>query len=142
MELKDKKSLTLVMILIVAGIIFTVGLDMVVNPKNYQPTPITVYQNITVAEAYEIIEDNETHVVDVRGLEGCGTCQFNKGHLPKAFRYTDPTELYNLSNPLLVYSADGSMGAWFCEQLMGHVYGNVYNLEGGWNAWSNYYLPQ
>jgi len=142
MDKEQKKTLTLLVALIVAGTLFTVGLDMIFNPEGYQRPTTKDYKNINVSQAMELIPDNNTHVVDVRGLEGCGQCQFNNGHLPKAFRYTDPTELYNLSNNLIIYSTDGVVGEEFCEQLTGHVYGMIYNLEGGWNAWSNYYVRQ
>jgi len=132
-----KEIFAVILLLIVAGILFIVGLMAVVNPEIFRPALTTSYENISVIQAHKILDMNDTKVIDIRGLEGCGTCQFNKGHLPGALRYTDPTELYNLSNTLLIYSVNGIKGEWFCEQLMGHVYGKVYNLAGGWNAWTN-----
>jgi len=36
---------------------------------------------------------------------------------------------------LLIYSEDGKRGENFCKKLVGHVYGKIYNLEGGIEAW-------
>lgn len=104
------------------------------EPVNHVPHFTISYQNISVDQARNITSQNLT-VVDCRGLEGCGQCQFNQGHLPNATMINDPTTLYNTTNDILVYSMDGHKGSWFCEQLIGHVYGNVYNLDGGWNAY-------
>ena len=75
-------------------------------------------------------------IIDVRGLEGCGNCQFNKGgHLPGAELNMNAQTLYNTTDDILVYSVDGSVGADFCMNLTSHVYGKIYNLDGGFDAW-------
>jgi rhodanese-related sulfurtransferase len=78
-------------------------------------------------------------IIDCRGKEGCSHCQFGKGHLPGAVLNDNEESLYynetNDKNDILVYSKDGTVGAYFCENLTGHVYGKLYNLEGGYNAW-------
>jgi len=94
------------------------------------------YQTITAREARDLIAHNSITVADIRGLEGCGTCQFNRGHVTGAGRYIDPKALYNHTQDILVYSKDGTRGEWFCQQLVGHVYCDIYNMEGGWIAWS------
>jgi len=133
-----KKFWTIVFFVFLLLSILTMAL-VVINDSilNNQIRFTQSYQNITVEKAKEII--NSTYnlsVIDVRGLEGCSACQFRKGHLPGAVMNTNPETLYNSTNDILVYSRDGTKSAWFCEQLMGHVYGKVYNLEGGWNVWN------
>jgi len=96
----------------------------------------TFFTNITAEEAYNLIKSTENlTVVDIRGLEGCGICQFNHGHLPGAQRNDNPTTLYEKTTDILVYSINGSVGVDFCLDLLNHVYGKIYNLIGGYNAW-------
>ena len=96
----------------------------------------TSFSNIAPSEAYDLINTSSNlKVIDCRGLEGCSTCQFNKGHLPSAQLNSNPMSLYNLTKDVLVYSKNGTVGANFCQDLTDHVYGKIYNLEGGYNAW-------
>jgi len=102
------------------------------------------YSNVTIEQAYELLnksiagEINLT-IIDCRGKEGCSTCQYNRGHLPGAILDENELNYQNETNDILVYSVDGSVGAEFCEILTDNlVYGKVYNLIGGWNAWKNY----
>jgi len=130
------------MIIIVLLLIVIILILLQPTAGNETPHLTTTYQNITVPQAKTLIATTQNlSVVDVRGLEGCGQCQFNKGHLPNATRIEDPTVFYNSTCDILVYSVEGSVGARFCDELMNHVYGNVYNLEGGWTAWENYAEP-
>ena len=96
------------------------------------------YTNVTAEAAYNLINTTTNlTIIDCRGLEGCGQCQFkNGGHLEGATLNDNPTSLCNSTNDILVYSKDGTVGATFCENLVGHVYGKIYNLEGGFNAWT------
>ena len=135
-------NLKYLLVLAIAGALLVAGVDLIINPSRFKPEPTTTYEGISVNNAITLLNTEDVHVIDVRGLEGCGECEFNKGHLPNAFLYDNPEELYRLKNTLLIYSTDGVMGEWFCEQLMGNVYGKVYNLEGGWDAWRNTYFPQ
>ena len=97
------------------------------------------YSNISVVEAYDLINsttDVNLSIIDVRGLEGCGTCQFkNKGHLPGAVLNSNPNSLFNTTAIFIIYSVNGTVGANFSQQLMNHVYGMIYNIEGGFEAW-------
>ena len=96
----------------------------------------TSFSNIAPSEAYDLINDSSNlKVVDIRGLEGCSSCQFNKGHLPSAELNSNPMSLYNLTKDVLVYSKNGAVGDDFCQDIVDHVYGKIYNLEGGYNAW-------
>jgi rhodanese-related sulfurtransferase len=111
------------------------------NESNNLPTYTTTFSNVTPKEAYEIINTTENlTVIDCR--EGCNICQFNRGHLPGATMNINPATLYqvegdyNSTTDILVYSVDGKVGAEFCLDLTGHVYGKIYNLAGGYNAWA------
>ena len=101
------------------------------------------YYTVSVSEAYDLINKSQKNeieltIVDCRGLEGCSLCQYNRGHLPDAVRNDNPLTLYNLTKDILVYSVNGSVGEDFCKELVGHVYGKIYNLEGGWEAWKEH----
>ena len=133
----DKIFLVIVFVTFLILSVITITLiivkdDMSCNCNGYTKE----YQNITAREAKTLIASNNITVADIRGLEGCGPCQFNKGHLPGAGRYIDPKSLYNHTKDILVYSKDGTRGEWFCQQLVGHVYCDIYNMEGGWIEWS------
>jgi len=102
------------------------------------PQYTTFYETINVTEVKELINTSENiTVVDIRGLEGCGTCQFKQGHLPGAIRSTDSSMFYNYTSDIVVYSVDGTLGETFCCELLNHTYGEIYNLQGGWNAWNS-----
>jgi len=99
------------------------------------------YTNLNVDEAWTFINTTTENltIIDCRGLEGCSTCQYNRGHLPGAERNDNPLTLYNYSTNILVYSVNGTVGATFCEDLVNHVYGKIFNLAGGWDAWKAHY---
>lgn len=95
------------------------------------------YTNISATEAYNLMNTTKNlSIIDVRGLEGCGTCQFkNQGHLPSAVLNNNPDSLFNTTADILVYSKDGIVGANFSQDLVNHVYGKIFNLDGGIQAW-------
>jgi len=103
----------------------------------------TIYTNVTADAAYNLINENvNLKIIDCRGLEGCGPCAFkNEGHIKGADLNSNPETLYNCSDDILVYSVDGIVGASFCNDLINHVYGKIYNLEGGINAWKEKNFP-
>lgn len=124
-------SVVFILILVFVAIYFV--LNLFDNP---------IYYTVSSEEAFDLINNTANlTVVDIRGLEGCSHCQFNKGHLPGAEMNTNPEYYYNWSNDILVYSTNGSVGASFCENLTGKVYGKVYNLQGGYDAWSSKEYP-
>ena len=151
-EIKPQKSdrkfsifvtILLAFIIVVAVIVFAYSNGIFLNHENNNiPTYTTTFVNVTAKEAYNLINTTENlSVIDTRGLEGCSHCQFNRGHLPGAVLNDNPLTLFqNLSNyqnttDLLVYSVNGTVGANFCEDLLGNVYGKIYNLIGGYDAW-------
>ena len=101
------------------------------------------YTNVSASAAYDIINKTiNLTIIDCRGLEGCGTCTFkNDGHIKGAVLNDNPETLYNSSEDILVYSKDGTVGAGFCQDLINNVYGNIYNLDGGINAWNELSYP-
>ena len=136
-------TLLLAFIIIVAVVVFAFSNDIFSDDKsNNIPIYTTTFTNITVEEAYYLINTTENlTVIDSRGLEGCSHCQFNRGHLPGAELNDNPTTLYQNESDfqnktdILVYSKNGTVGADFCLDLLGHVYGKIYNLDGGYEAW-------
>jgi rhodanese-related sulfurtransferase len=150
-----EKIFRAIMAVILAAIIIISVLFVFIYTKN-EAVPQT-YSNKDKAEVLDLLnnsidgydEVNEEYIynlskidltiIDCRGLEGCSSCQFKKGHLPGAVLNDNYKSLYynetNDKNDILVYSKDGTVGASFCENLTGHVYGKLYNLEGGYNAW-------
>ena len=96
------------------------------------------YTNISATEAFNLMNTTTNlSIIDVRGLEGCGKCQFkNDGHLSGAVLNSNPDSLVNETFDILVYSKNGSVGAGFCEDLINLlVKVKVYNLDGGFEAW-------
>ena len=92
----------------------------------------TTYENVTPQEAYNLIKnDSNLIVVDVRGCP----CHYNKEHLPHAIWDTNVNDFYNTTKDLLIYCETGYTSTQFCKKLVGHVYGRIYNLEGGIEAW-------
>lgn len=97
----------------------------------------SLYTNVPPQAAYNLINTtNNLSIIDCRGREGCGSCQFNnQGHIPGAELNQNSLTLYNYTTDILVYSKNGSVGEGFCQELVNHVYGEIYNLEGGFEAW-------
>ena len=131
----------LALIIVIAVVLAAVSTNMFSDDEdNVLPTYTTTFSNITPKEAYELINTTENlTVIDCR--EGCNRCQFNNGHLPGATMNTNPATLYQVegdyqnTTDILVYSVDGTVGADFCLDLTGQVYGKIYNLAGGYEAW-------
>jgi len=139
MEMSRGDKVFLASCIVILIILISVSICCVFNPRIVPWYPYGKetfeYTNITAEEADLLIANDNITILDVRALEGCGSCQFKNGHLPGAILESDPTKYYNASYDILVYSVDGTVGAEFCEDLMYKVYGKVYNLEGGWNDW-------
>lgn len=146
---EKKKSNLLDMIVALALVIITIIASVyLLYPTFTQDSQNDIYKgyarsytNISVSKAYNLINsttDINLSIIDVRGLEGCGPCQFkNKGHLPGAVLNSNPDSLFNTTALFIIYSVDGTVGANFSQQLVNHVYGMIYNLEGGFEAWKD-----
>jgi len=97
----------------------------------------TSYVDITVPEAKELIEsDDSLTVIDCRG--GCRPCNWNRGKLPNAVWDDNPENYYNYTTNVLVYCTDGAKSVKFCQDLVGHTFGKIYNLIGGLNEWKRF----
>jgi len=104
------------------------------------------YKNIEVDAAYNLINKSKNLVIiDCRGLEGCGPCQIKKdGRLNFDFVYLNdnPYVHFNTTENLLIYSKNGTSSEDdFCKILVNNVYGKIYNLKGGFEAWKNKGYP-
>ena len=98
------------------------------------------YKNIDVEAAYNLInKSNNLVIIDCRGLEGCGPCQIKKdGRLNFDFVYLNqnPYVHFNTTKNLLIYSTNGTVAEEdFCKIILNNVYGKIYNLRGGFEAW-------
>ena len=139
---KEKLFIKISVILLVSILILGAIYIVISQQQTDQKSKFTmIYKDISQKEAFDLLNQsiNNTEfnltVIDVRGLEDCSTCQFSKGHLPGAKLNQNYESLYNYTSDILVYSRDGTVGANFCENLTGNVYGDIYNLEGGFYAW-------
>ncbi len=137
-------TMMLALIIVIAVVLFASSNGIFSDDENNNvPTYTTTFSNITPKEAYNLINTTENlTVIDCRGLEGCSHCQFNQGHLPGATMNMNSKTLYQNASDyqnttdILVYSVNGTVGVDFCLDLTGHVYGKIYNLAGGYNAWA------
>jgi rhodanese-related sulfurtransferase len=141
-EGKKSEIIVAIVICIIAAasiaIIFTWKEPVNVTSSSYTST----YTNVTAEAAYDLMNTTSNlSVIDCRGLEGCSKCQFGHGHLPGAVMNMNAQTLCNETNDILVYSGNGTAGAGFCQDLVDHVYGKIYNLEGGYEAWASAGYP-
>ena len=139
MKSEGKKIISLILgifiILTVIAFIFILIFKSPSLEKPAIPQYITSYENINVSFAKELIETNPNlTIVDCSG--GCQECLWkNRHYLPRAQWIEFPEILYNYTSDLLIYSQYGIKSTDFCEQLLNHVYGEIYNLKGGYIAW-------
>ena len=132
-------ALIIVVLIAVTYLIFYFTWGLQVKESKYA----SFYTNVTADYAFNLINNSiNLTIIDCRGLEGCGTCSFkNDGHIKGAELNSNAETLYNWSEDILVYSKDGNVGASFCQDLIGKVYGKIYNLDGGINAWNELKYP-
>ena len=150
-----EKMLRAIMVVLLAAIIIISLVFVFINNKDEEV--IETYVNRNIDEVLVLLNNSKEYdeingeyiynlskidltIIDCRGLEGCSGCQFRAGHLPGAVLNDNyETLFYNVTNDkndILVYSKDGTIGEYFCQNLTGNVYGKLYNLEGGYNAWA------
>jgi rhodanese-related sulfurtransferase len=141
---KLEKIAAVVLVIIIIISTFYLFLFYIQNPQSIQETKYAKYfTNITASAAYELINNSiYLTIIDCRSLEGCGYCSFkNEGHIKGAELNSNAKTLYNWSEDILVYSKNGTAGASFCQELINKVYGKIYNLDGGINAWNELKYP-
>jgi rhodanese-related sulfurtransferase len=111
--------------------------DLPFLEKPTTPQYTMSYVNINVSTAKELIETSSflnLTIADCSG--GCHYCFWKSGeYIPYAQWIEFPDALYNSTFDILVYCRDGTKSKNFCEHLLNHVYGKIYNLEGGYRAW-------
>ena len=159
----EKKLAIIFMIALVIITMFAIiyfVLSMGDNGTNQDEIPVlsTDYENITAEKAYTLfLKSNNTMndynliIIDARVLDyscpPCLTDKYEDGHIPGAIldRNLDAKAYYqdmNETNDILVYNKeDSSKTVSFCEDLIGYVYGNIYNLDGGYLSWKDAGYP-
>ncbi len=98
------------------------------------------YTTISVSESKDLIVSNdELFILDVRTND-----EFNDGHIPEAYLIphteisTRQDELpNNKSRPILVYCRSGTRSAAASNTLDSLNYTQVYNMNGGFDAWKD-----
>ena len=98
------------------------------------PTYTTNYSNLTPQQAYNLVYNNSEAliIVDMRNCD----CSYNKGHISGAIWQINPETFYNSVMDILVYGED-DQSLIYCQKLVGHVYGAIYHLDGGIEAWES-----
>ena len=93
----------------------------------------TFFTNLTVENAQELINKSvNLTIIDYRNKE-----IYEIEWIPNAIYGSAPENFFNETNDLLIYSHNGGSSTEFCKKLVNHTYGEIYNLEGGINAWKN-----
>ena len=140
---KEKLSPTIILLVTIITIIavlgFAVTSTLIQSPPTFEiPQQTTTYQPITVENAKTLIDKNISLVViDIRTCD----CNYKKGHIPNAVWEPFPGGFYGTTNDLIVYCANGTKSIDYCEQLIGHTFGDIYYLQGGIEAWEDKGYP-
>ena len=104
----------------------------------------STYSNITVSKAYTLLNSGKTiNLID--NPTGCH-CRYDDEHIGDPTKYEailvtrlpyySVKALYNTTNDTIIYDDDGKgEGLVDCYALINHVYGKIYYLEGGLDAW-------
>ena len=130
----NKKGIIILILLVLLfiGIIFKLlpNTEYIVseNPKS------TKYTTISPNEVNNLYKNaNNLIVVDCSQPKQV----YRDGHLPEAVWTPNPELFYNTTNDILVYSNNDTIAKNFCEQLVDNVYGHIYFMPGGYEAWKN-----
>ena len=99
-------------------------------PIEENKEPLGEYITVNGMEA-EDLYDNDLIIVDCSSHKSI----YKDHHLPNAIWTSNVTYLYELTDNVLVYSDSEEQAILFCETLMDIVTGQVYYLEGGYEAW-------
>ena len=115
-----------------------------VNDLNTQARLFSEYIDITVSEAYNLVENlSSIYILDVRTEE-----EYSNGHIADAhliphdeiiLRQSELPE--NKTPPILVYCRLGSRSVLASNSLIDLNYILVYNMLEGFNAWKNAGYP-
>ena len=98
------------------------------------------FKQIDVVKAKSMMEEEDAVVVDARSSEA-----YNERHIPGAV-FVDKNNLEafaqatDKSKPLICYCYKGLSSQLVCMALKRKGFANIYNLKGGFDAWSDTYL--
>ena len=139
---EKKIQVILIIVLVVISVSSVLWLTLIsgsLEQELTEPVLTTTYSSISLQDAVGLVNssDNSTIIVDCRTCK----CNYNKGHLPNATWTINPEDFYNTTRDLLVYDNHGEKSTQFCQNLTGHVYGAIYYLEGGMDAWKEGTYP-
>ena len=141
-----KRTLGAACIFIAFMLIFPVQVS-IGNAKNKMRESIEGYMGISPEEANRIINKNSDVVIlDVRSLEEYETCHIKKAvFLPLHEAYCSSCIHAKIGKykdeKVIVYSNSGERSNIACNILMKKGFSEVYNLEGGIDAWINAGFP-
>jgi len=102
------------------------------------------YKQLNVNEAVQLMNRDETVVVDVRDVKEVSQSRGLNGakHIPLGSLAQRMSELNkHKDQPILVYCRSGNRSSHACEQLTKNGFEDVSNLSGGIMAWESANLP-
>lgn len=93
------------------------------------------YENISIDQAKQMIDDGQVHVIDVRTEE-----EYREGHIPGAKlipvqQLQERLDELNKAEHYLIVCRSGNRSAQASEILLETGFKNIYNLELGMNEW-------
>jgi rhodanese-related sulfurtransferase len=144
---EKRKQVILIAILVLITVIALAFLVVEGNLTEKKPIKkyTSLYTNISAQAAYDLIKTktNNLIIIDVRSCK----CNYDKEHigdLPlfESIHNTSWYSYYNKTDDLLVYDTYGNQESIeFCENLVNHTYGEIFNLDGGITAWKKLGFP-
>ncbi len=140
----DGKNLKTIAIIIIAilGISSVTVIALSTDEAELKPIEkqkyTTSYTSITAEEVKELTDNNiNVIIVDIRGCR----CNWEGGHIPTAVWQTYALHLKDTAQDLIIYCQNGSESISYCEELVSNVYGAIYHLEDGFEAWKKAGYP-
>lgn len=96
------------------------------------------YQNLLAHEVPEFLQRSDVAVLDMRDGHS-----FGMGHLQGAQPANDTAvgrliRERRFDRPILIYCYHGNSSRDLAQFIAGMGFANVFNLDGGWQAWSNF----
>jgi rhodanese-related sulfurtransferase len=94
------------------------------------------YQDVSVNEAKQLIDENKVVVIDVRTQE-----EFQEGHIPNAKllplqEIEQRLEELDKDGTYLIVCRSGNRSAEASEILTNNGFANIYNMTGGMGSWT------
>ena len=101
------------------------------------------YQQINTNEAVQLLNRDDTVVVDVREDNEVATGVINGAkHIPLASLSKQLSQLNKSKDkPILIYCRSGNRSGTACQKLSQAGFSDVYNLAGGIMSWESANLP-